>query len=232
MADVYNRERTVIIEIGEVRPFSDIFGRTILRFDGGASSRNELVQRLKALGCVVDITGNDWLHEGEFTVDMELLPSLGAPGYTNLFGQWRVEVAGIPARGGEPNRLTGDAGEIITGGEWTIVTPDEKGRGFYGPYISLLPNRYRAIFRFKIDDNTGTDDRLANLDVSSRRARKRYAQRTLTVRDFTHSDKYQEFHLDFIVIYEDHDFEFRLRTDPNFARKQLTFDYVELRALG
>lgn len=59
-------DRTVLVELGKVRPFSDIAGRHALRVCNTAESRKELVQRLKAAGCAVDTSGNDWLKAGDF----------------------------------------------------------------------------------------------------------------------------------------------------------------------
>lgn len=59
--------RTVIVEIGEVRPFSDIAGRHTVRLSGSAASRQALAKRLETAGCVVHTMGTDWLTTGDFT---------------------------------------------------------------------------------------------------------------------------------------------------------------------
>jgi len=59
-------DRTVIVEFGQLRPFSDIGGRHVLRFDGSPGARQALAVRLKAAGCEVDDKGTDWLTAGEF----------------------------------------------------------------------------------------------------------------------------------------------------------------------
>jgi len=56
--------RTLILQIGNVKTFSDIAGRHVLRMDNG--KRHELVQRLRAAGCAVDTSGQDWLTAGNF----------------------------------------------------------------------------------------------------------------------------------------------------------------------
>lgn len=61
-------KRTLLVELGAMRPFSDIAGRHVLRMTDEPERRKELAQRLKAAGCRIDITGNDWLSSGEFTV--------------------------------------------------------------------------------------------------------------------------------------------------------------------
>ncbi|KUO14089.1 TIR domain-containing protein [Streptomyces sp. DSM 15324] len=53
-------ERTLIVEIGELRPVSDIGGRNVIRFDGSAAALGKIVERLKGAGCRVNDTGSDW----------------------------------------------------------------------------------------------------------------------------------------------------------------------------
>ncbi len=58
--------RTVLVQMGEHRAFSDIGGRHVLRFGGETGERNNLASRLKEAGCPVDTTGTDWLTAGDF----------------------------------------------------------------------------------------------------------------------------------------------------------------------
>jgi Predicted nucleotide-binding protein containing TIR-like domain len=60
-------DRTVIVEVGEVRPFSDVGGRHVVRMDDSSERRQELAQRLRDAGCDVDLGGTDWHREGAFT---------------------------------------------------------------------------------------------------------------------------------------------------------------------
>ncbi|MDG9690968.1 nucleotide-binding protein [Streptomyces sp. DH17] len=53
-------ERTLIVEVGNLRPIADIAGRNVIRFDGSATAVGKIVQRLKLAGCTVDDTGSDW----------------------------------------------------------------------------------------------------------------------------------------------------------------------------
>jgi predicted nucleotide-binding protein len=64
-ADALGRNRTVIIEIGRSKPFSDISGRYTLRYDGSPAKRNALAQRLRLAGLEPDIEGDDWLTLGD-----------------------------------------------------------------------------------------------------------------------------------------------------------------------
>lgn len=58
-------DRTILVELGSVRPFSDVAGRHFIRIRDDSESRKELAQRLQQAGCDVDTTGNDWLTAGE-----------------------------------------------------------------------------------------------------------------------------------------------------------------------
>jgi predicted nucleotide-binding protein len=58
--------RTVIVEVGDVRPFSDIGGRHVIRMNDSSERRQELAQRLRDAGCDVDLSGTDWHREGTF----------------------------------------------------------------------------------------------------------------------------------------------------------------------
>ncbi|MFI1703149.1 TIR domain-containing protein [Streptomyces griseoruber] len=53
-------ERTLMVEIGELRPVSDIGGRNVIRFDGSQAALGKIVERLKGAGCRVNDTGSDW----------------------------------------------------------------------------------------------------------------------------------------------------------------------------
>jgi predicted nucleotide-binding protein len=60
-------ERTVLVELGSLRPFSDVAGRHAVRLDNSPPKRNDLANRLKDAGCDVTTSGADWLSVGDFT---------------------------------------------------------------------------------------------------------------------------------------------------------------------
>lgn len=68
MAFGRNPQSTVLVQIGEIRPFSDVAGRHIVRVGNDPTSRQELATRLANAGCNVDTTGSDWLTAGNFKV--------------------------------------------------------------------------------------------------------------------------------------------------------------------
>jgi len=59
-------DRTVLVELGEIRPFSDIGGRHVLRLNDSTQRRQELAQRLESAGCEVNLRGSDWHRVGDF----------------------------------------------------------------------------------------------------------------------------------------------------------------------
>jgi predicted nucleotide-binding protein len=60
-------ERTVIVEIGQLRPVSDIGGRHVIRMNDKPERRQDLAQRLETAGCAVNRSGTDWYSAGAFT---------------------------------------------------------------------------------------------------------------------------------------------------------------------
>ena len=60
-------DRTIIVEIGELRPFSDGVGRHTIRMNNSSEKRNALATRLENAGCVVSKKGDRWLTIGNFS---------------------------------------------------------------------------------------------------------------------------------------------------------------------
>lgn len=60
-------KRTVLVEVGDVRPFSDVAGRHAIRLSNAPASRQALANRLRTAGCAVDLNGLDWHTTGDFT---------------------------------------------------------------------------------------------------------------------------------------------------------------------
>lgn len=67
MAMGRNPDRTVIVELGQVKVFSDIHGRHTVRLDNTPRRRQELATRLKHAGCAVNLEGTDWHEAGDLT---------------------------------------------------------------------------------------------------------------------------------------------------------------------
>lgn len=75
MAFGIHADRTVLVQVGHVKPFSDVAGRHVLRLDDSPQRRTDLAQRLKTAGCPVDLTGRDWMTAGSFVVHGPTLPA-------------------------------------------------------------------------------------------------------------------------------------------------------------
>ena len=68
MAFGRNPDSTVLVQIGDVKEFSDVGGRHAVHLSNSTQSRQELVTKLSNAGCNVNIEGTDWHTEGDFTV--------------------------------------------------------------------------------------------------------------------------------------------------------------------
>jgi hypothetical protein len=62
-----NADRTILVEMGDLRGLSDIAGRHAVRMVDSPQRRKSLAERLKTAGCPVDMTGTDWMRAGDFT---------------------------------------------------------------------------------------------------------------------------------------------------------------------
>lgn len=66
MAFGKNPNSTVLVQLGNIRPFSDVGGRHVLHLSNSPASRQEFVTKLANAGCNVDTSGTDWLTAGNF----------------------------------------------------------------------------------------------------------------------------------------------------------------------
>jgi len=60
-------DSTVFVQIGAIRPFTDIAGLHVVRLDNSPAKRKELVMKLRSAKCDVDDSGTDWYEVGDFT---------------------------------------------------------------------------------------------------------------------------------------------------------------------
>ena len=73
MAMSRSADRTVLVKVGTLRPFSDIDGLHVVRFNGSIGSRQALADRLKLAQCPVDLLGKShWHSAGDFSAAIEL----------------------------------------------------------------------------------------------------------------------------------------------------------------
>ncbi len=68
MAFGTHHDRTLLVEVGQVKAFSDVAGLHVVRLSNSPDKRNEIAERLRTAGCDVSTSGNDWLNTGNFTV--------------------------------------------------------------------------------------------------------------------------------------------------------------------
>jgi predicted nucleotide-binding protein len=66
MATGRSQERTVLVEVGKLRPWSDVAGRHITHLDDSPQKRHELAIKLRNAGCDIDLDGQDWMTAGDF----------------------------------------------------------------------------------------------------------------------------------------------------------------------
>jgi predicted nucleotide-binding protein len=66
-------DKTIMVQVGKVKPFSDIGGRHMMRLTDDTASRNSFANRLAQI-CDVDKVGNDWMTAGTFE-PTELAPA-------------------------------------------------------------------------------------------------------------------------------------------------------------
>jgi predicted nucleotide-binding protein len=59
-------KRTVIVEVGQLRPVADLAGLNVIRFDGSAPAVKKVIDRLVQAGCPADTAGDSWLDPGRF----------------------------------------------------------------------------------------------------------------------------------------------------------------------
>ena len=68
MAFGRNPERTILVQVGNPKPFSDVAGRHMLKLNNSREKRHEFTLRLQTAGCHVNISGVDWLSTGNFEI--------------------------------------------------------------------------------------------------------------------------------------------------------------------
>jgi predicted nucleotide-binding protein len=66
MAFATHPDRTVIVQLGNVREFSDVAGRHVVHMSNEYARRQEFAIKLRNAGCSVDTTGTDWVDVGDF----------------------------------------------------------------------------------------------------------------------------------------------------------------------
>jgi predicted nucleotide-binding protein len=60
-------KKTVLVQVGPIRPFSDISGIHLLQLDDSIAKRKALAKRLEVAGCNVDLNNTEWHTAGKFS---------------------------------------------------------------------------------------------------------------------------------------------------------------------
>lgn len=71
MAFGMHHDRTVLVEVGQVKAFSDVAGRYVVKLSNLPNTRNDIATRLKTAGCDVSTCNNGWLNIGNFNINRD-----------------------------------------------------------------------------------------------------------------------------------------------------------------
>jgi predicted nucleotide-binding protein len=66
MAFATHPGQTLLVQIGNVKEFSDVGGRHVVHLTNDFAKRQELATKLSNAGCDVDTSGSDWVTAGDF----------------------------------------------------------------------------------------------------------------------------------------------------------------------
>ncbi len=67
MAFASHPNQTVLVQLGQVKPFSDVAGRHVVKMDNSIQKRQEFALKLRTAGCSVNMEGTDWHTSGDLT---------------------------------------------------------------------------------------------------------------------------------------------------------------------
>jgi predicted nucleotide-binding protein len=62
-----HHRKTVMVQVGDVKPFTDLGGMHIPHLSGDDKSRHDFANRLEDLNCKINRDGDHWLRAGDFT---------------------------------------------------------------------------------------------------------------------------------------------------------------------
>ncbi len=66
LAMMASPNRTIVVEVGEMRPVADLAGLNVIRFTGSGPAIKKVLDRLQQADCPVDLSGTDWMDPGRF----------------------------------------------------------------------------------------------------------------------------------------------------------------------
>ena len=88
MAFGRNPNRTLLIEVGRVKAFSDIAGRHVIRLTDSPENRQDVAERLQTAGCSVSTSGRDWMKQGNFSISRGKVPPVSGLDQEELSVKW------------------------------------------------------------------------------------------------------------------------------------------------
>jgi|SRR5665213_397029 len=65
-------DRTIMVELGRLRPFSDVGGRHVVKIGNTNGWRRELIKRLQTAQCPINLSNDKWESVGDFSISEEL----------------------------------------------------------------------------------------------------------------------------------------------------------------
>jgi len=74
MAFATHADRTVLVQLGNLREFSDVGGRHVMHMSNEFTKRQELATKLTNAGCDVDVSGTDSVDAGDFSDPLTRVP--------------------------------------------------------------------------------------------------------------------------------------------------------------
>lgn len=158
MALAKSEQRTIFVEFGAHRTFSDIGGRHQIRLGDTPQKRNDLLQRLKTAGCEVDMSGNLWLTAGDFTPPVVAgVPSLSATGEQVDPSEGSRQSSSAATQASAPQKIAATAEE--NGLKVTLQDAEAAGGGTYrvrGRAHNSTRNTKSATFTATFFSESGT----------------------------------------------------------------------------
>lgn len=71
MAFGHHPDRTILVEVGTCRPFTDIAGRYVIRWNNSTMRRQEIANALGDAGCAIKLNGTDWHTAGNIELESD-----------------------------------------------------------------------------------------------------------------------------------------------------------------
>jgi hypothetical protein len=165
-------KRTVLVEVGTVRPFSDVAGRHTVRLTNDFASRQDLAQRLRTAGCDVDLSGSDWHTTGDFSVPARLgdgLP-LGRriPSQPSSRRPIDIDLRYVNKGGNRIDKIQVINRGIETAYDVTLTVPEDASLSLvHGNTIAKIPSGGKSVTIDAINNGRYFgSDKLAAFDVS------------------------------------------------------------------